>query len=189
MGGFHFYKNGMPQYPLSRYDVIVLVYSGQLVPPTDEEIRNWSQSDGLSKTLAVVQTLWFVVQAIARRVEGLPITQLEIMTLAYTSITVAMYVTWWDKPKNVSGPFRIAVKELPELVSVDEWTWYRHIFYLIAGWHDRSITLRKERRVPTFYGGGILGGDANTFGADVIALIAAMVFGAVHCAAWHYVFP
>ncbi|KAI0059818.1 hypothetical protein BV25DRAFT_1808398, partial [Artomyces pyxidatus] len=110
MGGFHCYVDGKPKHPLSRGDVVELVKSGDLVPPTDEEIRNWSQGDVLSKTLAVVQTLWFVVQAIARGIEGLPITQLEIMTLAYTTITVAMYVAWWDKPQNVGGPVRVAVK-------------------------------------------------------------------------------
>ncbi|KAI0059827.1 hypothetical protein BV25DRAFT_1918206 [Artomyces pyxidatus] len=188
MGGFHFYVAGEPQHPLSAWDVVRLVENGELVLPTDEEIRNWSQSDVLSKALAVVQTLWFVVQAIARRIEGLPITQLEIMTLAYTTITVAMYVAWWDKPQNVGGPVRVAVKQLPRPDLVVEWVWYVRIFYVIAGWHDDLVDLRKERRVPTFYSGSPWD-HVTIFRADVIALCAAMVFGAVHCAAWHYAFP
>ncbi|KAI0059879.1 hypothetical protein BV25DRAFT_1828593 [Artomyces pyxidatus] len=189
MGGYHYYKDGEPQHPLSRWDVIKLVKSGGLVPPTDEELRNWSQNDALSKTLAVVQTLWFVVQAIARGLEGLPITQLEILTLAYTTITVAMYIAWWDKPQNVGGPFRVAVKTLPEPAWVLEHRMrYLHIFDVIAGWQDHLVDLRKERRVPTFYGGTTYLSE-NSFHADVIALCVAMVFGAVHCAAWHYAFP
>ncbi|KAI0059851.1 hypothetical protein BV25DRAFT_1918218 [Artomyces pyxidatus] len=189
MGGFHYYVAGEPQHPLSRFDVVELVKSGDLIPPTDEEIRNWSQSDVLSKTLAVVQTLWFIVQAIARGIEGLSITQLEIMTLAYTTITVAMYVVWWDKPQNVGGPFRVAVKELPRPdLSVFQEEWNFRIFYAIAGWQDSDIDLRKERCAPTFYGGSRIN-DNNPIIADIVALCAAMVFGAVHCAAWHYAFP
>ncbi|KAI0059825.1 hypothetical protein BV25DRAFT_1026523 [Artomyces pyxidatus] len=188
MGGFHYYKNGEPLHPLSREDIVNLVRRGDFYPPAEEEIRGWSQGDALSKALAVVQTLWFVVQVIARRVEGLPVTQLEIMTLAYTTITVAMYVAWWDKPQNVCSPVRVAVKELPEPASpVKEYAWYVRIFAIIIGGQDLVVDLRNERRVPTFYGGGTNG--YNGLYADVIALAAAMVFGAVHCAAWNSVFP
>ncbi|KAI0059842.1 hypothetical protein BV25DRAFT_1918212 [Artomyces pyxidatus] len=187
MGGFHYYALGEPKHPLSRDDIVKLVASGEVVPPTDEEIRNWSQSDVLSKTLAVVQTLWFIVQAIARHIEGLSITQLEIMTLAYTVITVAMYVAWWDKPQSVGGPVRIAVKKLPEPNQVDKVEWYEHIYNVVSGGQDRFVDLRKERRVPTFYGGST--DDGNGISADLVALVAAMAFGAVHCAAWHYDFP
>ncbi|KAI0059833.1 hypothetical protein BV25DRAFT_1918208, partial [Artomyces pyxidatus] len=45
MGGFHCYVDGKPKHPLSHGDVVELVKSGDLVPPTDEEIRNWSQGD------------------------------------------------------------------------------------------------------------------------------------------------
>lgn len=189
MGGFHYYRDGKPRHPLSPEDIVSLVKSGDLVPPTDEEIRNLSQSDMLSKMLAVVQTLWFVVQVIARRIEGFPVTQLEIMTLAYTTITVAMYVAWWDKPQNVGGPLRVAVKQLPWSGLVEEMEWYGRIFYVIAGWQDGLVDMRKKRRVPTFYGGNSSYNDNNVLRADVLALFSAMVFGAVHCAAWNYAFP
>ncbi|KAI0059852.1 hypothetical protein BV25DRAFT_1889281 [Artomyces pyxidatus] len=191
MGGFNYYMDGKPRHPLSHTEVVCLIGSGDLVPPTDEEIGNMSQGDVLSKTLAVVQTLWFVVQATARRIEGLPITQLEIMTLAYTVITVAMYVAWWDKPQNVGGPVRVPVKESPEPDEVekeDDEKWYIRIFVVIAGAQDQFVDLRKERRVPTFYGGGDTD-DNNSLYADILALCAAMVFGAVHCLAWNYAFP
>ncbi|KAI0062785.1 hypothetical protein BV25DRAFT_1769140, partial [Artomyces pyxidatus] len=187
MGGFHYYENGEPQHPLSRFDVVKLVEIGNLVPPTEDEIRGWSQGDALSKGLAVIQTLWFVVQCIARRVEDLPITQLEVMTLAYTTITIAMYVAWWSKPQNVGGPVRVAVKTLPGPKSLRKFSWYWRMFYVITGVHDVLVDLTDEPCVPTFYGGGTHGG--NGADADIVALAVAMVFGAVHCAAWNYVFP
>ncbi|KAI0062741.1 hypothetical protein BV25DRAFT_1855527 [Artomyces pyxidatus] len=188
MGGFHYYINGEPKHPLSRQDVVKLVEAGELVPPTEDEIRGWSQGDALSKTLAVVQTLWFVVQCIARRAEDLPITQLEIMTLAYTTITVAMYLAWWDKPQNVGGAVRVAVKTLPKPEPANELGWYWRFVNIIAGMQDTAISLRDQPCVPTFYSGGTADENNDLF-SDIVALAVAMVFGAVHCAAWHYVFP
>ncbi|KAI0059747.1 hypothetical protein BV25DRAFT_1808616, partial [Artomyces pyxidatus] len=189
MGGFHYYDNGEPRHPLSRWDVVKLVRTGALVPPTEDEIRGWGQGDALSKTLAIVQTLWFVVQCIARRADGLPITQLEVMTLAYTTITVAMYAFWWSKPQNICNPVRVAIKNLPEPAQeTREEPWLDRMFSMIGGWQDTLVDLRKVSGVPTFYGGNATD-DPNEFYADVIALGAAMVFGVVHCVAWNYAFP
>ncbi|KAI0059679.1 hypothetical protein BV25DRAFT_1828651 [Artomyces pyxidatus] len=187
MGGFHLYEDGEPRHPLSRWDVVELVRTGDLVPPTNDEIRGLSQGDALSKALAVVQTLWFVGQSIARHAEDLPITQLEVMALAYTTVTIAMYVAWWSKPQNVGSPVRVAVK-LPEPWWAEEVNWYQRILAVTTGWQDLLVDLRKQSRVPTFYSGNINNHDSGLY-ADVVALCAAMVFGAVHCAAWNYDFP
>ncbi|KZP06529.1 hypothetical protein FIBSPDRAFT_804847, partial [Athelia psychrophila] len=111
MGGFYYYRNGKPMFPLQvcvvgqldhyedqSHHILKLVQSRSLVPPTSDELGDKSKSDALSKTIAVLQTLWFVAQCIARRIGNLAITNLEIMTLAYTVITVAMYAAWWHKP-------------------------------------------------------------------------------------------
>ncbi|KAI0062817.1 hypothetical protein BV25DRAFT_1825373 [Artomyces pyxidatus] len=188
MGGFHIYEDGEPMHPLSRYAVLELVKTGDLMPPTAEELQGWSHGDTLSKTLAVTQTLWFVIQCIARRVEHLPITQLEVMTLAYTTITVAMYVAWWDKPQNVGCPLRVPVKRQTKPEYVEKVGWYDHIIFTITGGLDLLVDLNKQQRVPTFYGGSTRG-DHNDAYADMTALVVAMVFGAVHCAAWDYAFP
>src|ERR1700685_1643987 len=107
MGGFHYYYNGKPIYPLNTAEVLALVREGTLVPPTEDELKDKSKGDALSKGFVIIQTLWFVVQCIARRIEHLPITKLEIMTLAYTVITIAMYGFWWHNPLNISCPARV----------------------------------------------------------------------------------
>lgn len=94
MGGFHYYYDGKPLYPLDSSQVVALVKTGTLVPPTEHELKDKSKGDALSKSFIIIQTLWFVIQCIARRIEHLPITKLEIMTLAYTVITIAMYGFW-----------------------------------------------------------------------------------------------
>ncbi|KAF7973369.1 hypothetical protein HWV62_15455 [Athelia sp. TMB] len=121
MGGFHYYRGGKPMWPMpcassqltfrntvyDNKDVRTLVKSRTLVPPTLDELKDKSKGDTLSKTVAVIQTLWFIAQCITRRAQGMAITSLEIMTLAYTVITVAMYAAWWHKPLNVRCPVRV----------------------------------------------------------------------------------
>ncbi|KAI0062788.1 hypothetical protein BV25DRAFT_1991326, partial [Artomyces pyxidatus] len=190
MGGFYLYRNGEPQHPLSRQEVVKLVKAGDLVPPTEDEIRGWSQGDSLSKSFAIAQTLWFIVQCIARPIEHLPITQLELVTLAYTAITFAMYGAWWHKPQNVGSSVRVAMAELPEQEQPRQPARYWRIYEVMAGAQpDIYVDLRKQSCVPTFYGGSIGGDDNAAASADLIAVVAAMIFGAVHCAAWNSAFP
>ncbi|KAI0060050.1 hypothetical protein BV25DRAFT_1918163 [Artomyces pyxidatus] len=188
MGGLHLYEGGEPRHPLSPIDVVGLVRAGSLVPPTEDEIKLLSQGDALSKGIAVLQILWFIIQYIARRAQGLPISQIEVMTLAYTTITVAMYAFWWYKPLNVGGPIRVVGKTLPERETVDG-SGRMLTAEFVLGTQDDYVDLRQQYRVPTFYAGGSIALAQNTFNGNLVALIAAMVFGGVHCAAWDYVFP
>ncbi|KAF7984844.1 hypothetical protein HWV62_10795 [Athelia sp. TMB] len=183
MGGYYFYDKNGPRHPVSPAAAVELVRRGHLVAPTRDELANQSKGDVLSKGVAILQTLWFVMQCIARRIEHLPITNLEVMTLAYTVITVAMYIVWWDKPLNVSCAVRVPEEEVEE-EEVEEYgsVWDRILTYVI-GMLDQQVDLRQCTRVPTFWAGNRhIGNDVII--ADVIALLVAMVFGAVHCIAW-----
>ena len=172
---------------VSFQEVQALVTKQSLVPPTSKEIQDKSKSDALSKTIAVVQTLWFVIQCITRSIRGLAITELEIMTLAYTVITVAMYVVWWHKPRNVGCPTRVigeppreeAISPPHSTVSSDHDVENGLISQLIISAKQFSLSSYRtdftNKRIP--------------HNAGLIALIFATVFGAIHCAAWSYSFP
>ncbi|TEB25703.1 hypothetical protein FA13DRAFT_1599934, partial [Coprinellus micaceus] len=67
----------------------------------ESAILDKSKASALAKTLVVMQVLWFVIQTIARALEGLPITHLEVVCLAFTLFNVGMYACWWDKPLDV----------------------------------------------------------------------------------------
>ncbi|KAF7984848.1 hypothetical protein HWV62_10803 [Athelia sp. TMB] len=126
------------------------------------------------------------MQCIARRIEHLPLTNLEVMTLAYTVITVAMYVVWWEKPLNISCAVRVPEEEVEgEKAQVYDSVWEQTIVY-VMGMQDDYVDLRQCTRVPTFWAANRTGDDAVI--ADGIALLVAMVFGAVHCIAWSYAF-
>ena len=186
MGGYHAYDGNGALYPLRSDDVVELVREGKLLPLTPDELSDKSKGDILSKGLAILQTIWFVVQCIVRLIEGLPLTHLEVMTLAYTVMTVAMYITWWDKPLNVNCairvpgvPFEGEPKPIPPILI--------EIFGYLAGDRDAYVEIRKLPRVPTFWAGTP---KKETVGyADTVEMLVAIAFGAVHCIAWSYALP
>ena len=52
------------------------------------------KGDVLSKLIAFLQTSWFIIQAIARRQQGLALTELELVTLTLASLNAATFVIW-----------------------------------------------------------------------------------------------
>ena len=65
---------------------------------SEEEISNRSRGDALSKLIFIIQSTWFILQCVGRRVQGLNLTQLELTTLALASLNGVTFALWWDKP-------------------------------------------------------------------------------------------
>ncbi|KAH8587223.1 hypothetical protein B0O99DRAFT_694672 [Bisporella sp. PMI_857] len=72
-----------------------------------EEIDDVSKADIFAKLFACVQSIWLVAQSIARVSVGLPITELELATIALVFCALIMYVLWWNKPFGVERPVTI----------------------------------------------------------------------------------
>ena len=172
--------------------------------PTEEEIKDKGKSDWLAKSLVLLQTSWFVVQCIARAKEHLPITHLEIVTLAYAAMNFVIYIFWWSKPLNVNRPVRVFRKSHPGAES-QPWetrrsrawrlTWkgigkglVTMVVY-IAGGQDNELfnhSLIDEDRAPRFWANSS-SDDAGI--ADLIVLGVGVCFGAIHCISWGFSFP
>ncbi|KZT19425.1 hypothetical protein NEOLEDRAFT_1245852 [Neolentinus lepideus HHB14362 ss-1] len=74
---------------------------------TEDEIKDKSKCDWLSKGLAILQTSWFIVQCIARAIQKLPLTELELATCAFAVLNAVVYAFWWNKPQSVDCPYAI----------------------------------------------------------------------------------
>jgi len=74
---------------------------------SEEDIKDRSKGDILSKLIAITQTTWFILQCIARGQQRLTLTELELVTLALASLNAITYVFWWHKPLGVQVPIRI----------------------------------------------------------------------------------
>ncbi|KAI9457145.1 hypothetical protein F5148DRAFT_984224 [Russula earlei] len=112
MGGFMEYEGNRPIRVLlpEELNLYSLTGNGDFPRIAKEEIEDKSKGDAISKILVILQTGWFVVQCIARGVQGLPVTQLELITVAFATLNFVMYILWWDKPLNVQRGVRVYKK-------------------------------------------------------------------------------
>ena len=224
MGGFHLFQRSSreardsylavlhegdtPLHPLQSFhffnkheDQTDIDFTSFMVP-TEEEINDKGKSDWLAKSLVLLQTSWFVMQCIARAIEHLPVTHLEIVTLAYAAMNFVIYIFWWNKPLNVNRPVRVFRKSGPSAMQNQvvsramrhsrawEWTWeeilnvLERIYMFIAG--DGNVDLSGEDREPRFWGNSTY--NEQTI-ADLIVLGVGVCFGAIHCISWDFLFP
>lgn len=86
---------------------ILLSRLGLLPPISIESINDKSKADVLTKGLVCIQSMWMLVQAAGRKIEGLPVTLLELNTIMHVVCALAMYILWLKKPQDVGLPTRI----------------------------------------------------------------------------------
>ena len=131
MGGFILHEGGKPVRILEARELEELSELGKIEWPTitEDEIADRSKGDYLSKTIVLFQTTWFIVQCIVRGVYGLDVTELEVVTLAFATLTGVIYFFWWDKPLDVrcSIPVQLLKGRLeqiqntaPQIISPDQ---------------------------------------------------------------------
>ena len=225
MGGFHLFERGskkmdnvqpisheedIPLHPLAAIDLygdnttLDIDFSSFTVP-TEVEIKDRGKSDWLAKSLVLVQTSWFVMQCIARGIKHLPVTHLEIVTLAYAAMNFVIYTFWWNKPLNVNRPVRVfrksggseqgetqsrikqPISEARKLTWGAIISWLGTILKFVVGGQDEDVELSREDRVPGFWADSTSDGEQAI--ADFMVLGVGVCFGAIHCIAWSFSFP
>ena len=109
MGGFMLFEGNIAKGTLSPERFSELLDAGKIEFPTVtvEEIEDRSKADGFSKTIALVQTFWFVAQCIARGAQHLDLTLVELLTLSLAVLNGLMYFLWWNKSLDVRCPVRV----------------------------------------------------------------------------------
>jgi len=103
------YVNGVPRATLRPNELERFVHDGSVEIPIimEADIEDRSKGDALSKGIAIVQLVWFVLQLVARYIQNLPMTLLEFETLAVATLTCIAYGFWWKKPKTVGRPYAV----------------------------------------------------------------------------------
>lgn len=138
------------------------------------EIDARCKSDGVAKGLICVQVSWFFIQTIARKVAGLPITFLELNTLAHIGCAVALYMIWWFKPQDVTVPFTV------DFTACDQ------CHYILRGnnFGARGLiaeTLNKETIEDV--------GHFSSVAQVVLVSALSLLYGGVHAIVWNAGFP
>jgi hypothetical protein len=135
MGGFMLYIDDESRATLTPRELELFVHMGDVDIPgiVEAELEGRSKSDALSKGIAILQLAWFVLQLVARYIQNLPTTLLEIDTLAVVSLACISYCLWWNKPKDVRRPYLVYWnnKRLPPSSSLNTLT-YGYVVNILA---------------------------------------------------------
>lgn len=205
MGGFVTAKGRIlhpvtPHALRGRPDILYGIYG---IP--SDEISDRSKGDEITRGMALIQTTWFIVQCIARIHQSLPLTELEVITLAFSFLNIVIRVIWWHKPLDVRYPVRIGPPAPLTLVASSPPPrepfapdWIKAIKYtfdimldgtatMFSGERDEDDIPKNAVRVPTLWAGRLSRRSRGL--AAAFAIFLAMGFGAIHCAAWNSSFP
>lgn len=68
------------------------------------EIIDKSKADGFGKTIVCLQASWFIMQTCSRFTAQLPISLLELSTMAHAICALLIYFLWWNKPLDIRQP-------------------------------------------------------------------------------------
>ncbi|KAL2040564.1 hypothetical protein N7G274_006543 [Stereocaulon virgatum] len=76
-------------------------------PISEEELSSRSKSDWVLKLVAICQITWFALQTFFRRAKHVPITALEMLTVAFVFCSIFIYAFCWNQPQDIEYPIVI----------------------------------------------------------------------------------
>lgn len=143
---------------------------------TERDIQDKSKSNSLVTTLALVQIAQLVAALGSRYAEGISVSQLEAVALAYAVCAVFTYALQWSCPKDVGVP--ITTRALRPASRED------------------ILAIGREGRARWWWGGMFTSYTIpymctpyDSAYHDVGTLLGLAIFGAFHLIAWAFAFP
>ncbi|KAL7925762.1 hypothetical protein ACQKWADRAFT_329723 [Trichoderma austrokoningii] len=168
---------------------------------SDEELLDKSKKDTVAKLITCFQVGYLIVQCIARGIQKLPVTTIELSTVAIVVCSIMTSICWMSKPQDVRYPIRINMSVTMDQVLreagpvaarpyrqtpldfVDDLTpsWALNIqpfIKLPVGPHKRPLPRIGDSRLPWL----------ETLESLYLCL-ATMVYASVHLTGWNFKFP
>ena len=200
-GGFMLRATAYPPFPVNAKQMAYLFRNGYIDHPsiTRDEIWDKSKADYFAKGIALIQSAWFVAQAVARGVSHLPMSLLELVTLATMSCSGMTMCFWFYKPLNVEIPTIIDSKVSIEKILLDagdaaETQWRDTpldfadpIGYISLQMPFRKVWTEMERPLPRMPNDR--DHKLHSWRCMVILGIPWAIFGVFQFIAWNFHFP
>jgi hypothetical protein len=149
---------------------------GKLPKLSTERVSDLSKEDIFVKLLAISQIIWLCLQLSMRLGQGVPTTQLEVMTMGYALCSAVTYFLLFDRPRDVMTVFEVEAARYP---TSDKMSLIASIGPSISGSLRSTVSLPNNST------------HRNTRPPEVAvsSTLAVFLFGIVHFAAWGYEFP
>lgn len=106
MGGFVLQTSDLVPFPIDAKQLLWLLQRGyiQVPSPDPKFIKDKNKVDGMMRLIMAVQTLWFLVNFVARLVKGYAITAIELTTVASIYCGLPIMFLWRYKPADIGTP-------------------------------------------------------------------------------------
>lgn len=185
-------RSGEGPYTLFHLDAAQLcqaIIEGDLpaaAPISQEDIDDKSKSDSITKGLAVLQILYFLVSVLVRVGRHLPISQLELATTAFVGCSVFTYGFLFPKPMSVKTATIIRryrevipprIKQFTHDMQFDDGL-FRSLWALPGRQDAGSPPPNDKECANQHYQTG-----------TICLVLASVLFGVVHVAGWSLRFP
>jgi hypothetical protein len=107
---------------INAWQIRELFEDGKVAMPTleDEDIDDRSKASWFTKGIALTQASWFLLQLLARAIDRLPVTTLELYTLGIVLCGIVTYSANWNKPFDVQRPEVLQVLD----TELEQWPRY-----------------------------------------------------------------
>jgi hypothetical protein len=166
---------------------------------SEADIIDKSAGDGLSKLIAMVQVVWFVMQLIGRTAARITVTELEVVTAGYAMMNFATYIVWWSKPLRVNQQIVLYSHRVQDANTTPWQMAHRNhtstgVEFIANVWPSTfgfgKLPSRPDvdgigDKVGLLWAG--IWGD-GTIEVAIFSMLLASVFGSIHFAAWNFHF-
>jgi squalene monooxygenase len=202
-GGFVLQTPDFPPFPINSTSIHYLCSQKRIELPDISRDNIWdrSKADHFAKCVALIQVGWVLFQIIARHIQQLPVTPLEVFIVAFIVPSVVTAYFWASKPQNVAEPTVIRVDwtvaelllaagdaardpyvDTPlDFVEKPAWDgWRRRPSLLRFGGLDK----RPLVRIPNDYSR-----PPSTWAEAAIVWVVSVVHAGLHVLCWSFPFP
>ncbi|KAK0199449.1 hypothetical protein DFS33DRAFT_234988 [Desarmillaria ectypa] len=169
----------------------------------EAEIEEKCKADAFSKAIAIIQISWFVLQCLARRIQHLPIVPIEMSALAFSLVSIVLYMIWWYKPFDVQVHIVLPLgAKLDYADHVDRGhvglfrrinDWYYNVLVAVYGCADDDTIPTIETGVSEIYVADYNDNLSLPSTPAVLRWLAAWavgaLFGSMYLVDWSYEFP
>ncbi|KAK4215436.1 hypothetical protein QBC37DRAFT_459012 [Rhypophila decipiens] len=131
------YIPGSPRITFHRKVLPLLARAGFLPDISRESILDKSKADALAKVLVVTQATWIILQCVMRLANNLPLTTLELTTLAHAICALLTYLCWWEKPLDIAEPI-LLTGGWPSGFASTVWVCNEQGFKYVGHWIDQA---------------------------------------------------
>lgn len=187
MGGYVLSIPKHKDVPVDTRQLILLAKGGYIALPRSslQAIQDKSKADGIAKGLACLQASFLVFSTVARAIQHLAVTTLELSTVAYVFFSTVIFASLWCKPLDIRVPTTIQLLPGANIDSVlkslldrrvgglGEEGNYASEYYFIPYRFNKHDSYADDRLLPRSF---------------LIAPVFAVLYGIWHLLAWKFFF-